>query len=183
MSSTSVALRQSFQGDWENEIGTFISSIVEDIAPRNNDVVKVINKLTNSTDVVKLKEQMPAAAGTSRKIDNFELRALLDKIESFGELIENWDGFGSIKPDTSAIEDAARLAKMLEKGYFPDRAGISGDGEISLIWESGDLFADFGVTGDGTYSYFIKRDKNKLYGDEISLEEGFPEEALSLLAS
>ena len=118
---------------------------------------------------------------TSKRIDDIRTHSLIRNIRKFLEFNDNWDGYNGIKPSLNCIEEAIQLLKMLPTDRLPQRAGLSNDGEISLIWESESLFADFGTEGDNTYSFFIKKDGEKLYGDDIPLSESIPEAALKLL--
>ncbi|WP_417215898.1 hypothetical protein [Alcanivorax sp.] len=118
---------------------------------------------------------------TSARIDTIASEPLLKRIASFKHLQPNWEGYEGTPPSHGAIEDAITFVKTLENSTLPTRIGVSNDGEICLIWEREGLFADLGMTGDGHYSYFIKYKNDKFYGDEISLSEGLPSEALDFL--
>ena len=134
---------------------------------------------SNSTSsVTRLRNTHKEDTCTSNKIDSKAIKSLAKRISSFGELKQDWDGYNGEIPKPSAIIDAIALVKMFPESELPERTGISSDGEISLFWEKKDLFADFGVDGDGTFTYFIKKSHKKYYGDNISLSCGIPAEAL-----
>lgn len=118
---------------------------------------------------------------TSTKVDNLAESQLIRKVEELGKLEEGWDGYGGTPPSRSTLSDAIALIKKLPTGTLPSRVGASGDGEISLIWETDTLFADFGVIGDGKYCFFINREGNKLYGDDCDLTDELPELAVDAI--
>jgi hypothetical protein len=110
---------------------------------------------------------------TSRKVDSDAIKTLTKKVYSFCELKENWDGYNGVTPEPAAIIDAIKLIKILPESALPDRAGISGDGEIGLFWDKKELYANFGVDGDGTFTYFIRKNNKKYYGDDICLKDAY----------
>lgn len=135
---------------------------------------------SNSNNVVQIFLTKPVA-GTSNKIDNKAISKFIKTILDFKFLEDNWDGYGGRKINLRTIEDAIKLVKKLPLDKLPTRVGVSNDGEISIIWEKENLFADFGVNGDGEYCYFIKNKNKKLYGDELSLSDSIPKEALKFV--
>ncbi|MCU7812244.1 MAG: hypothetical protein KZQ77_13560 [Candidatus Thiodiazotropha sp. (ex Notomyrtea botanica)] len=118
---------------------------------------------------------------TSKKIDNEEIKGLVSKILSFSDLDNNWDGYGGEMPSKQAVYEAIILLKFFPRNALPTRVGLSGDGEISLIWDTRSLFADFGVVGDGKFSYFIKDNEGKLYGDDLRLSNKLSHEVVNRL--
>lgn len=114
-------------------------------------------------------------------IDSLVSLRLIEEINNFSNLGAGWDGYNAEVPAKETIADAIKLIKLLPDDKLPSRVGVSNDGEISLLWEKSELFADFGLMGDGTYTYFIENKKRKLYGDEIPLTNSIPVQALELL--
>ncbi len=119
----------------------------------------------------------------SSKVDDDIFKGFIEQIFKFAQLEENWDGYGGVVPNDSTIGDAVSLLKGVPRNNPPSRVGLSGDGEISLIWESDNFYADFGVMGDGNYSYFMELNKKKLYGDDLLISDGFPSEVIKLFKS
>ncbi len=114
-------------------------------------------------------------------LNNHSLDKLISQIKEFASLQDNWDGYNAARLTAQAINDAIDLIKLIPHDLLPSRVGASNDGEISLIWEEGTLFADFGVLGDGKFCYFINRNNTKLYGDDLKISSHIPKEALNLL--
>lgn len=119
--------------------------------------------------------------GLNLYADSLTIKKHIETINTFSRLKSGWDGHDGEPPSQQAIVDAITLLKRTSNTP-PTRVGISNDGEICLIWEKPRLFSDFGVYGDGTFSYFIEANRKKLYGDELKLSDGIPKDALNLLA-
>lgn len=135
----------------------------------------------SSNNIVRITPTIKSVTGTSDKVDNEAISKFIQTIAEYKSLETNWDGYSGVSPTSQTIQDAIKLIKMLPLDALPSRVGVSNDGEISIIWDKGELFADFGVVGDGGFCYFIKNKKQKLYGDELSLSDCIPKEAINLL--
>ncbi len=160
---------------------SFTSPILDHVNTATTPLTICPEQSSSSSSITKLFKASKATATTSEKIDSEAIKNLAKRVFSFSELKENWDGYNGSAPAPSAITDALKLIKMFPESELPERAGISSDGEISLFWEKKDLYADFGVEGNGTFTYFIKRYNKKYYGDDLNLSDGLPEEAISAL--
>ena len=138
-----------------------------------------INAQTSSSEIADVIPFMPFFWERSASVTLAEtgVEQFLEKIQSFALLQENWDGHGGFPPSQRAIADAATLLKTLTEISIPLRVGVSGDGEISLIWNESGFFADF---GDGTFSFFANRKGKDFFGDDISLSGDFRESVLSV---
>ena len=135
----------------------------------------------SSNDVVRMGLSLKPVTGTSDKVDNELVSKFIQTLAGYQSLKDDWDGYGGVTPTPQTIQDAIKLVKKLPLDALPTRVGVSNDGEISIIWDKGELFADFGVIGDSEYCYFIKSGKQKLYGDELSLSDFIPKEVINLL--
>ncbi|MFE8073278.1 hypothetical protein QQM79_19645 [Marinobacteraceae bacterium S3BR75-40.1] len=151
---------------WPSNTG-FIT-IRQDSGSTSNTSVKIIPFRLSETQ-------------TSTYLDSDNTKPLITKIFSFSKMQQNWDGYDGHPPSRKTIEDAITLLKKISKYSLPTRAGLSSDGEVSLIWETEDIFADFGVEGDKTYSYFVETKNNKFYGDEISIDLDIPKNVADAL--
>lgn len=169
--------------DEQDALPSYYSSrLFGSAAPNDKTIKMVLTEAGSSTNkVIRLRPAFHSETSVSDKIDSLAIRGLISKISKFAELEENWDGYGGVIPNGSVIIDAIELVKKFPSNLLPDRVGISGDGEISLIFERAGLFADFGVSGDDDFCYFIQCNNKKLYGDEIRLSEGISFEVLSIL--
>ena len=105
----------------------------------------------------------------------------INTIKSLKYVNDNWDGYGGRKPSNLAIVDAITLLSQLSKVVEVSRVGLSNDGEINLFVDNDKEFADFGVYGDGTYTFFVKVDGQKVYGENIRITDGIPVDVKNVL--
>lgn len=96
------------------------------------------------------------------------------QIHNFGDLPFNWDGHGGIPPVKATIHDAVKMLQHMPR--LPSRVGVSGDGEISIIFDNTKMFADFGVYGDGRYSAYVTDRSTQHYIDDEMIENGLSKE-------
>lgn len=175
---------QSYKSDEAGRIPShnyYSNRLFANKKPSNPTVIIFITNNNNTNNIVQLFRPTNINSSTSVKIDSDAVKVLIKSIFDFKQLKENWDGYGGVTPDQSTIQDAIDLIKKLPDNALPMRAGISGDGEISLVWENESLFADIGVTGDGTYCFFIKNNEKKMYGDDIPLDKTVSQEVINIL--
>lgn len=95
---------------------------------------------------------------------------LIQKINNYRNLEPNWDGYGGERPSESAITDSITILKRLPEHILPDRIGLASDGEISFVWDRPYIFADFGFTGGGVFTYYTNVYGSKYYGDNQRIE-------------
>lgn len=121
-------------------------------------------------------------ASTSNIISSGAPESLEQKLLAMFALGDEWCGPNATAPSIKGIKDALELLSCLSHLERPDRAAPSADGEISFFWDRPGLYADFGVSGDGTYSFFIDRNNNKHYGDDIAISSGISDDIRTLLS-
>ena len=80
---------------------------------------------------------------------------LIDKLYSYLDLGDDWDGYGGKAPSLKAILEATNFLKSLKTKVLPYPM-LSGDGEVGLYWEQDGYFVDIGFYGDGEYSYYAE---------------------------
>lgn len=80
----------------------------------------------------------------SNAANNPRLALLHSRIDSISTLPKNWDGHGSAKPNSNAIERARQLledvysfTKATDAGWRNPHISASEEGEIVFEWESG----------------------------------------------
>ena len=95
--------------------------------------------------------------------------SLINKIESFSKLKENWDSYGAIAPPSATLDKAKQFIRLLDNNNFPLYFVAPGpNGEIMIELKKGKYSAEVEFDSDGKFSarYFI----NDQYSGE-SLEE------------
>jgi len=121
-----------------------------------------------------------AQTGQQNEID-FE-EGITDLIESYRNYPTNWDGYDGIPPLSETVNNTLEFIEKLPFNAREPRPGVSGDGEISLFWESDDIFVDIGFLGDGKYTFYA-RDSQAIeyFKDDIELKDPIPEALLNLI--
>lgn len=73
-----------------------------------------------------------------------------NEIDCFRKTLDNWDGEGSVKPDTRAIENAHKLVDCFELEPFWVAPLPGTEGKLYLQWEiEEDIFVECEVFPDG----------------------------------
>ena len=72
------------------------------------------------------------------------------KISELASLKSNWDSYGALSPDSIAVENAARILKLMQPVDL-ERASIvpSAEGGIAFCFKRGDRYADIETSNDG----------------------------------
>lgn len=78
------------------------------------------------------------------------------EIISYRNLVDGWDGAGSIAPSRVAINDALSFIDKIPFGAKTPEPMVSADGEVGFYWKSDNGYIDIGFKGNGTISYFAK---------------------------
>ena len=151
----------------------------------NAEGLKAINfsskKSSATSSVVMAVFQVPSKSGTSEISVINALARYRRELLNYSTLTENWDGYGAEPIPETTIQNAFQFLKTLPPYVMPSRIAPSGDGEINIIWDSQETYADFGINNDGTYSFFLESGENKIYGDDIPVETPLSAEVLELL--
>lgn len=116
---------------------------------------------------------------------------LQEVILSLHQLKDGWDGHDGVSPCWYAIADAKSLLNKFDDKILPDHIAPCSDGEVCLFWDFEEdvaLFADFGVYGDGTYSYYMYikdnlDNKQEFSGDSIPLTQDLDQTVQEVLWS
>ena len=78
------------------------------------------------------------------------------RLMSYLDLTDNWDGFGGVAPASPAVFDALDFLDQLSDKVPLPQPMLSGDGEVGLLWKSGQVYLDVGFTGNKTFSYYAE---------------------------
>ena len=107
---------------------------------------------------------------------------LLDK---YAILKDGWLDQRSKGPGRAAVDRARSLYLSSREGrYPPKRSYVSGDGEVGLVWEKGNGYANVGFWVDGSVVYYVRSvDGTKEIRDDVSLgdQESLPIELIKAL--
>ena len=112
---------------------------------------------------------------------NFE-KNITDIINTYQNYPTDWDGYDGIPPSAETVNDTLAFIEKLPFGVSDPRPGISGDGEISLFWDTDDFYIDIGFLGDEKYTLYA-RDSQAIeyFKDEIDLKDPLPDAFLNLV--
>ncbi len=121
-----------------------------------------------------------AQTGQQNEID-FE-EGITDLINSYKNYPANWDGYDGIPPLSETVNNTLEFIEKLPFNAKEPRPGVSGDGEISLFWESDDIFVDIGFLGDEKYTFYARDDQAiEYFKDDLDLKDPIPEALLNLI--
>jgi len=83
----------------------------------------------------------------SRQLDQSSWNMIVGEVKGLYGLSHNWDGDDSYKPAQPAISFLLRLLHELQKtGCFaPSYINVSGNGEVSICWETDQIVVEFTV--------------------------------------
>jgi hypothetical protein len=84
-----------------------------------------------------------------------DLRSAVDEIAAYGDLQDDWDGYGARALDPKTIRNAiAAASRLIGRAPLPDLTPNS-NGTISMEWESADGLAHLEI-GKSRYAFFIR---------------------------
>ncbi len=107
---------------------------------------------------------------------------ITDKISAYQFYPIDWDGYEGIPASSDTVKDTLEFLEKLPFGVTEPRAGLSGDGEISLFWESDEIYIDIGFLGDGNFTFYARDGQGiEYFKDEIGLDEPLPDALLHLI--
>lgn len=106
--------------------------------------------------------------------------------ERIGELSsknDGWKGEGSLALTDEVAQETKQVVKLLSLANVTDvpSLGLDYEGSLSLFWQTQDLKAELSVYGDGTYSYFARRDAETATADEADINLPMEAKLLSIL--
>lgn len=111
-------------------------------------------------------------------------RDLLEKIRAFSSYEENWDGYGGKAASSEAVRDVSAFVRQLSMDVPQPDPQLSGDGEISLIWDLENLFIDVGFYGDGRMAYYVNTGTGgEFFGQAVPVADGIPHDISKALNS
>jgi hypothetical protein len=141
------------------------------VQPSQNEMIDVHYRLFDSNTAVlnfsrtDYFSRLSNVSSTASLIDTTEFSKLIGKIKSYLNLPQNWDGYEGVTPSQSTANEAIAFLKKIPKSLLPSRAGVTGDGEICLIWDKENIFVDLGFIGEGNFFYFMNYVDGKILGE------------------
>lgn len=88
-------------------------------------------------------------------------------------------------PSEIAFQDAERFLKLAPLNLIPlPEIHLAADGEVNFLWKQGNIHVDLGFYGDGLFSFYAESDSARdIYGDDLSVEHGVPDELIAVFTS
>jgi hypothetical protein len=96
---------------------------------------------------------------------------LLDQYAN--NLEDGWLDERSKAPGKAAVERARKLYESArDNGYPPVRCYVSADGEVGLVWETGEGYGNVGFWADGSLVYYVRSADGREVRDDIVAVDG-----------
>lgn len=129
-------------------------------------------------NIIELKLSIPFTARKVLYLDR-KPRLLYDlKLLKLTPEEDRWPA--AIWPTSRAFTDAETFVNTLPLRNMPSpEVYLADDGEINFLWKHADIFIDAGFLGNGTFSIFARRGKDRFYGDDIFASDGLPDEVIA----
>jgi hypothetical protein len=96
-------------------------------------------------------------------------------------LPDNWDGEGGVPPSSDIVEMAIAFLDGLPPNLDLPRPMVEGEGEITLLWKSPNIYLEIGFLGGDHISYYGQHGTSELVGEETFDGIHFNTELLNLI--
>ncbi len=97
---------------------------------------------------------------------------IINKVNGFKHLGENWDSYGALPPTTETIEQAIRFIKKADKNILPFYFSAPGpNGELVIEFRSGNREAAAYFNPEATTELILSENNQTVL--EVSLEENY----------
>ena len=107
---------------------------------------------------------------------------LIQQLNDYLNLKENWDAYNGVAPRVKTINDAIKFVKSLPKKIPLPEPMIAGSGTVGLYWDSQGIYAEIGFEGDGTFwCYGEDNQGNEAGEDRVDLGDKLPADFLKML--
>lgn len=129
-------------------------------------------------NIIELKLSLPFIA---RKVLYFDRKSqLLHDLELLKLTPEEDRWPAAIWPKSGAFTDAEKFINSLPLQNMPSPdVYLADDGEINFLWKHVDIFIDAGFLGNGTFSVFARKGKDRFYGDDRLASDGLPDQVIA----
>ena len=110
---------------------------------------------------------------------NDDYNSLINELNSYESLEDDWDGYGGVGPSAGVIETVRRFIKLIKKkNILRPAIMVDGEGSISLFWRHGMyLETSFDVKNKLTFLY--KKDDSLIGKDDLPIEDVINGELIS----
>ncbi len=115
-----------------------------------------------------------------------DLKRSLGRLNYLRSLPDGWLGEDSFGASEAAGVDAEQLLRRIRQevpsGPLPV-LGLDTDGTIVMSWSRGDLAGSMTIYGDGTFSYFVRRNAASVKNIEAMIDQPLAKDLKDLLAA
>jgi hypothetical protein len=121
-----------------------------------------------------------------RKIVDLDLKRSLGRLNYLRSLPDGWMGEDSCGASEEAGNQAEQLLRRIRR-EVPSAPlpvlGLDTDGTIIMSWSRGDLVGSMTIYGDGTFSYFVRRDAASAKNISAMIDQPLGKDLTDLLAA
>jgi hypothetical protein len=95
-----------------------------------------------------------------------------EELARYEGLVDDWDDAGGVPPSETALNTAKAFFRWTSAmGVKPQRSYASPGGDVGLVWERDDGYADVSFFDDGTVSFYIR---SRTGNEEAHSEQRMP---------
>ncbi len=117
---------------------------------------------------------------TTSSISTFD--KLINTLESYKSLEEDWDGYGGVTPSIEVVDTAINLIFKIKRDDLPTpKPMISSSGNVGLYWNGKDSYVEVGIDGDNSYYTYISEGDKYAGQDNNMLDEPLPDNLTRVL--
>jgi hypothetical protein len=103
---------------------------------------------------------------------------LIQQLNDYLNLKENWDGYSGVAPTEKTINDAIKFVKSLPQQIPLPEPMVAGT--VGHYWESQGIYAEIGFEGDGTFWCYGEDNEGNEAGED-RLGSQLPADLLKML--
>lgn len=107
---------------------------------------------------------------THSKSREFAMARLMDRLNIYRGLEEDWDGYGGQAATFGSFMDSTEFVKKIPLYFDVPASMLAGDGEISLFWKKNGGYLEASFPGDNTYHFIYKGCDDVYASPDISLD-------------
>jgi hypothetical protein len=99
---------------------------------------------------------------------------LAAEVEAYRLKPVGWDGYSAKTIQPQAIANAVDFIRSLPPNVPRPIDQPYANGDVSLVWRTGDNFAEIVFAGDQTFSWYATNGREEGSGDDLPLDSGLP---------
>ena len=110
--------------------------------------------------------------------------SLASRIDDLAVRPNDWKGQGSLAVSSNVVDQAKQFLRTLalEETALAPQVGLDFEGTLSFFWNEDGVVAELTIYGDGTYSYFARRDDQVATEDEADIDHPIDSRLLNILS-